>query len=72
MLNKLGIVEEELDETLFWFELIIDGGLLPKSKLADLMQETVEILAMTVASRKTLRAGVAAIENRKSKIENPR
>jgi four helix bundle protein len=70
MLHKLGIVEEELDETLFWFELLIEGGLIKIGNLAELMHETGEILAMTVASRKTLRAGVAAIENRKSKIEN--
>lgn len=52
-------------------ELLIESGLLPRGKMAELIQETNEVLAMTVASRKTLRAGVAAIENRKLKIENP-
>ena len=39
------------------------------SRLGDLPRETQEILAMTVASKRTLRR--AQIENRKSKIENP-
>ncbi|MCL5997175.1 MAG: four helix bundle protein [Chloroflexi bacterium] len=61
MLAKLGIVEEEADETLYWMELLIDTRLVPSTLVADLMKETDEIVAMTVASEKTLRY-------RKSKI----
>ena len=43
--------------------------MVPTSRLGDLTRETQEILAMTVASKRTLRR--AQIENRKSKIENP-
>lgn len=64
MINKLKTVEEEADETLFWLELLVESGLMPEARLADLMQEADEILAMTVASIKTLR-------NRKSPIVNP-
>jgi four helix bundle protein len=56
MLAKLAIVEEEADETLYWMELLIDAGLVPEAILIDLVAETNEILAMTVASIKTLRA----------------
>jgi four helix bundle protein len=56
IINKLKIVEEEADETLFWQELLMEADLVPESRLADLMSETNEILAMTVASIKTLRA----------------
>jgi four helix bundle protein len=56
IINKLKIVEEEADETLFWQELLIEADLVPESRVADLMTETNEILAMTVASIKTLRA----------------
>ena len=56
VLAKLAIVEEEADETLYWMELLAETGLIPESKLADLMRETNEILAMTVASIKTLRS----------------
>ncbi len=55
MIYKLKIVEEEADETLFWFEIINETNMLEKEKTAPIMKETNEILAMTVASIKTLR-----------------
>ena len=48
-------MKEEADETLYWLELIGEAKLLPENRLQDLMQETDEIIAMTVASIKTLR-----------------
>ena len=56
MINKLKIVEEESDETEYWFELLVEAGLVSKSQIADIYKETDEILAMTIASIKTLRA----------------
>ena len=56
ILNKLAIVEEEADESLYWMELLIESQLIPSSRLTNLMNEMNEILAMTVASIKTLRA----------------
>ncbi len=55
MIAKLKIVEEEADETLYWLELLIEADLMPVSRLTPLMQEVNEIIAMTVASIKTLR-----------------
>ena len=52
---KMGIVEEECDESLYWMELIIVAELLPKERLRDLMEEADEILAITVSSIKTAR-----------------
>ena len=56
MLAKLAIVEEEADETLYWLELLVEAGLVAESKVAGLKAETNEIVAMTVASIKTLRS----------------
>jgi four helix bundle protein len=56
IINKLKIVEEEADETLYWLELIVESDLMAEARLTDLMAETNEIIAMTVASIKTLRA----------------
>jgi four helix bundle protein len=56
MLNKLKIVEEEGDETLFWLGLLSESGLVPQAQLTCLMDEGNQLLAMTVASIKTLRA----------------
>lgn len=65
---KLGVVEEEADETLYWLELLIEAELMPQARVADLMSEANEIVAMTVASIKTLRAKQSKILNPKSEI----
>ncbi|HEV2064465.1 MAG TPA: four helix bundle protein [Thermoanaerobaculia bacterium] len=62
LMSKLAIVEEEADETLYWLELLAEVESGPQPKLKQLMSETEQILAMTVASLKTLRS------NPKSKI----
>ena len=54
MLAKLAIVEEQADETLYWLELLIKAEIMTEAKLEPLMAETDEIVAMTVASMKTL------------------
>ena len=53
--SKLGTVEEECDESLFWMELLVEAGLVPSDRLAELMTEPDEILSIIVASRKTAR-----------------
>ena len=55
MINKMKIVEEEADETQYWLEILVEASLAPKEQVADIHKETDEILAMTVASIKTLR-----------------
>ncbi len=52
---KMGIVEEECDESVYWMELLIEAGLMPKERLSDLMREADELLAITVSSIKTAR-----------------
>ena len=66
-INKLCIVEEECDESLFWMEILIDNNLVNVSRLKDLMQEGDEILAIIVSSAKTARLSKrASLVNRKS------
>lgn len=55
VISKLSIVEEEADESIYWLELLAESGLIPAEKLKSLISEINEILAMTVASIKTLR-----------------
>lgn len=55
-INKLKIVEEECDESLFWMELLVEGQLVPAPRLADLRREGSEILAIPVASLRTARS----------------
>jgi four helix bundle protein len=55
-LNKLKIVEEECDESLYWMELLVDTEILPLRRLESLMGEGDEILALIVAAIKSTRA----------------
>ncbi len=65
---KLGIVEEEADESGLWLELIMEGGLLDERLVIDLHTEAGEITAIVSASRKTARER-SQIANRKSQIK---
>ena len=60
---KIGVVEEEADETCFWLELIIDSGLLTEATVNPLFSEANELVAIMAASRKP------AFGNRKSAIQ---
>jgi len=53
---KMGIVEEELDECLYWMELLVESGIVPEERLRPLMQEVNELLAITIASIRTTKA----------------
>lgn len=53
--NKLSIVLEEADESLFWMELLVEANIIEKHRLEALMQEADEIIAILVKSIKTAR-----------------
>src|SRR5438132_12676938 len=50
---KMGIVEEEADETAYWIELLIDAGIVRFARVADLLKEADESLSITGSSIKT-------------------
>jgi four helix bundle protein len=52
---KLSIVVEEIDETLFWLEIITDEQLLLKPRVEPLMGEANELAAIFISARKTAR-----------------
>lgn len=54
---KMGVAEEEADETQFWLELICDGHLISSKRLLDLQREARELTALFAASRKSAAAG---------------
>jgi four helix bundle protein len=49
------VVVEEADETIYWLELLADGGILPAERLAELMQEARELTAIFTAAAYTTR-----------------
>jgi len=65
---KLGIVEEECDESLYWLEMLVETGQIKPALVANLTKEGEEILAIVVASVKTARVK----NNPQSAIANPK
>ena len=59
IIAKLSIVEEEADESLYWLEMLEGAGLVKPGSLARISDETSQILAMTVASKRTLKSRIA-------------
>ena len=64
-LNKLKMVEEELDETIYWLELIIQSGLINENLLSDLMTENHELLKIIVSSITTMKKKLNSTELKK-------
>jgi four helix bundle protein len=58
---KLGIVEEETDESLYWMELLVESGCTSVTRVEGLMREANELLAITVSSIKTARLANARV-----------
>lgn len=52
-ISKLGIVLEEIDESQYWIELLVEAGMLNKEKGDAAIKEADEILSMVASSIKT-------------------
>jgi four helix bundle protein len=52
---KMGLVEEEADESAYWMELLVEAGLVREELLGELLAEANELVAIVVASIKTAR-----------------
>jgi four helix bundle protein len=56
-LAKMGIVEEETDESAFWIEMLIESSVVRRELVADLLDEADQLTAIWVASINTARKG---------------
>ncbi|HYB75276.1 MAG TPA: four helix bundle protein [Candidatus Sulfotelmatobacter sp.] len=56
-ISKMGTVEEELDESVYWLEMLRDSGNISADGARSLIQEADELLAITVSSINTARGG---------------
>jgi four helix bundle protein len=54
---KMGIVQEEADETVFWLELLTETDVLSTDRTKDLLKEANELLAVFGASLRTSKQG---------------
>jgi four helix bundle protein len=55
--SRMGIVEEECDEALYWIDVLVELGLTSDKRVEQLRSEGNEIIAITVSSIKTARKG---------------
>jgi four helix bundle protein len=67
---KMGIVEEEADECMYWIEMLIDCGLVKANLVQPLVGEANEILSIVVSSIRTARSN-GTRSPRKSGIRIP-
>jgi four helix bundle protein len=65
-ISRLGVVEEEADESAYWMEMIIEAELIKPSLVKPLLAEANEIVAIITSSR--ISAARKPIKNQKSQI----
>jgi four helix bundle protein len=75
---KLSVVAEEADESLYWLELLQESSLIKPERLTELLKEGNELVAISVAARKTAKQAIrtpasslrvqSSIDNRQSTI----
>ncbi len=63
-IHKIGLVEKETNETVYWLELIDEAGLGDKEELNSLLEESRELLSIFTASGKTAKANQVKSKNK--------
>ena len=58
---RMGIVEEEADETQFWLDLVVERGLGDAERVSSLREEARQLVAIAVSSIRTARRTPSAI-----------
>jgi four helix bundle protein len=52
---RLGIVVEEIDESVFWLEMLVDCEVIPAAKMESILNEARELAAILSASQHTVK-----------------
>ena len=55
LISKLELALQELDETIYWFELLIEAEIISPKRLQPLMDEANELMAILVTSVRTVK-----------------
>jgi four helix bundle protein len=74
-ISRLGVVEEEADESEFWLTMIVESGLMKARLVQPLITEAHELVAIMTASRISVARNERAVREatkrkRKSQIKN--
>ncbi len=56
-ISKIGIVLEEIDETVLWLEMLVECAIVRKARMGALLAEANELLAIFGATWRTARGG---------------
>ena len=64
---KLGIVEEEADESIYWLEIMVNAGICERDDVVSLIQRANDIVAMTVSSIRTARQNIKSEKKGRSR-----
>lgn len=56
-ISKLGVIEQELDETMLWFELLEESGIFSEERLEPILKESDELMRIVVAAIKSTKDG---------------
>lgn len=71
-ISKIGVVEEEVDETLYWLELLVGAKIVQKEALNDLLGEANELVAIFTATGRTAKSPDRKQNNPHSPIRGPK
>jgi four helix bundle protein len=74
-ISKIGVVEEEADETLYWLELLLAAKIGERKRAEELLGEASELVAIFTATGRTAKMNGspnARIRNPKSDIRDPK
>ncbi len=55
-ISKIGITTEETDESEYWMELLVDCEIVKPERMADLLKEADELVAIFTATSKTTKS----------------
>jgi four helix bundle protein len=56
LISKLEVGLQELEESLYWMELLAEANLVPEAKLSDLTDEADQLIAILVTSIRKVKA----------------
>ena len=70
-ISRLGVVEEEADESAFWLEMIIESGLMKKELVEPLWQEADELVAIMTSSRKSASRSLVSVPTARRSARYP-
>jgi len=71
-ISKMGIVEEEADEAIYWLDLLLEARMIPRQKAEPLIGEADQFVAIAVASIRTARRNQEKEKARPRSLNGPK